>query len=365
GLLADAIRKGSRQLAVHQDSRRVVVEGGGIDRDLPPGAARDRHAQLEREVQLRFGDAGGLPQSAEDLRCIFGSLEAQLSPAIVAAAGALHDEGDRQLPGQGLQPVRVFDLAHEAQRKAVRVQPTLLPGAVLHHLDDVATGPDGDALRCRVQALGRDLLDLEGEHVALEGELARPGRILELGAQAALDDRPGGAVGIRVEHGDAVAQVTRGQGHHAAELTAAEDAEGGAGEDGHVGRPRCGVVAAPAAMGPAALQSSRWESTSSRRASRQAWRRSRSAASWRARMLAAWKAALMAPAFPMAWVPTGVPFGIWTIDISASTPARMVVGTGTPRTGRRVLLATIPGRCAAPPAPAMRTRSPRPAASVA
>src|SRR5690606_39466506 len=75
GLLADAIRKGSRQLAVHQDSRRVVVEGGGIDRDLPPGAARDRPAQPEREVQLRFGDAGGLPQSAEDLRCIFGSLE--------------------------------------------------------------------------------------------------------------------------------------------------------------------------------------------------------------------------------------------------------------------------------------------------
>ena len=38
-------------------------------------------------------------------------------------------------------------------------------------------------------------------------------------------------------------------------------------------------------------------------------------------------------------------------------------GTGTPMTGSGVAEATMPGRCAAPPAPAMMTSMPRPAAS--
>ena len=53
------------------------------------------------------------------------------------------------------------------------------------------------------------------------------------------------------------------------------------------------------------------------------------------------------------------PFGIWTMDSKASTPWSAVAGTGTPRTGTSVLAATIPGRWAAPPAPAMMTKSPR------
>ena len=40
-------------------------------------------------------------------------------------------------------------------------------------------------------------------------------------------------------------------------------------------------------------------------------------------------------------------------------------GTGTPRTGTIVLAASIPGRWAAPPAPAMIARNPRPAAASA
>ena len=43
-------------------------------------------------------------------------------------------------------------------------------------------------------------------------------------------------------------------------------------------------------------------------------------------------------------------------------PSRCFSGTGTPMTGSGVTAASIPGRCAAPPAPAMMTRSPRAAA---
>ena len=65
----------------------------------------------------------------------------------------------------------------------------------------------------------------------------------------------------------------------------------------------------------------------------------------------------------MASVPTGTPRGICTIDSSESTPRSTRLSTGTPSTGSIVIDASIPGRCAAPPAPAIRTSSPRPSAS--
>ena len=67
----------------------------------------------------------------------------------------------------------------------------------------------------------------------------------------------------------------------------------------------------------------------------------------------------MAPAWPIASVPTGTPAGICTIDASESMPLRWRDGIGTPSTGSSVFAAAMPGRCAAPPAPAMSTCSPR------
>src|SRR5713101_35417 len=62
---------------------------------------------------------------------------------------------------------------------------------------------------------------------------------------------------------------------------------------------------------------------------------------------------------PMASVPTGTPLGICAIERSESRPLRAFDSTGTPRTGRTVFEAVMPGRCAAPPAPAMMTSMPR------
>ena len=76
-------------------------------------------------------------------------------------------------------------------------------------------------------------------------------------------------------------------------------------------------------------------------------------------------AALVAPAAPIARVPTGTPAGICTMDKSESKPLSARLCTGTPSTGTTVPAATIPGRCAAPPAPAMTTSSPRASASSA
>ena len=70
--------------------------------------------------------------------------------------------------------------------------------------------------------------------------------------------------------------------------------------------------------------------------------------------------AFLAPASPIAKVATGMPPGIWTIDRSESRPFRCLEGTGTPSTGSGVFAASMPGRCAAPPAPAMMHCRPRP-----
>ena len=72
---------------------------------------------------------------------------------------------------------------------------------------------------------------------------------------------------------------------------------------------------------------------------------------------------MTAPAFPIATVPTGTPAGIWTIESRLSRPDSASERTGTPNTGRVVIEATMPGRCAAPPAPATIALMPRPRAS--
>ncbi len=61
----------------------------------------------------------------------------------------------------------------------------------------------------------------------------------------------------------------------------------------------------------------------------------------------------------MPTVATGTPGGICTMDSSESRPLSDLLSIGTPMTGSVVNAAVTPGRCAAPPAPAMMTRRPR------
>ena len=78
-----------------------------------------------------------------------------------------------------------------------------------------------------------------------------------------------------------------------------------------------------------------------------------------ARILQARSAAFLAPESPIASVPTGTPPGICAMESSESIPESALLLTGTPSTGSVVCEATIPGRWAAPPAPAMMTFKPR------
>src|SRR5690348_12177099 len=160
--------------------------------------------------------------------------------------------------------------------------------------------------------------------------------IIEGSGEAAVHDETCRTGAIRIEHLHAVAQGARRHGGHPAQLAASKNSNGCAGNNG-------------------AHEGSSMLRTSCCLRARQARIRSRRPESFRAQIEAASKAALAAPGCPMAKVPTGTPFGICTMDSKESTPFSIVAGTGTPKTGRMVLEATMPGRCAAPPAAAMIT----------
>ena len=143
---------------------------------------------------------------------------------------------------------------------------------------------------------GRDVLEFVGDDVDGGGEVGER-RLVVIGRDgaAAATAKAGlggiGAVDVAVE-----AELGGGHGQHAAELAAAENA------DDHARAARA-VHSSSGRSATAAVCSARQRSS-----------RSATAASAVARMAAASSAALMAPARPMARVPTGTPAGIWTME---------------------------------------------------
>src|SRR4051812_37661494 len=105
-----------------------------------------------------------------------------------------------------------------------------------------------------------------------------------------------------------------GQGEHAAQLAAAQHPQGLAGQNYRGGDRRHSCITFW-------VCSARKARSFSRRSGRVL-----------AKMLIAMRAALMAPALPIATVPTGIPAGIWTIDNRESMPFKAWLSIGTPST---------------------------------
>src|SRR5262249_14580 len=135
------------------------------------------------------------------------------------------------------------------------------------------------------------------------------------------NDRPVGDLGrggvvARREHPGAVAHALGGLDEHPPELTASDHAQGR------------GRVQDSRSRGPPAAAAHKGDSpTEAVCAARYAARASRTRGYCRARIAAASKPALAAPALPIARVPTGIPFGIWTIESSESTPRSTLLST--------------------------------------
>src|SRR5690606_34512863 len=190
----------------------------------------------------------------------------------------------------------------------------------------------------RLRGFGRHVLELGRHHLNAAREVSKRGVIEIIADDGFGRNARSGAVGFVGENADIKAQLRGGLAQHPAQLAAAENADRAAGRE----RVHSGL-----------------SDTASVCAARNASTRAASVASPSARICAAIMPALAAPASPMASVPTGTPFGICTIESRLSSPFKSLLFTGTPSTGSGVIEAAMPGRWAAPPAPAMMIFSPR------
>src|SRR5690606_20982155 len=184
-----------------------------------------------------------------------------------------------------------------------------------------------------LRGVGGYVLEIEGRHLHPPGEFIQH-RAVVVAAQQQRRDVPRAGIDRRVEHLEPQPQRHARQRQHAGQLPAPEDADGA--------HRRGSSPAATVSVCCRRNPSNACAMPSSEAAS----------------MAAANSAALAAPAAPIANVATGTPAGICTIDSRESLPLRALDCTGTPSTGTGVLAAIMPGRWAAPPAPAMIARSP-------
>src|SRR5262249_20706817 len=186
---------------------------------------------------------------------------------------------------------------------------------------------------------------LVGDDVDVAGEAVERALVAVIGVGGAAHDVERGRLGVGRIDVAPQSEPRRCERQHVPELPPAQDADRAVGPE----RPGCGHAAGSWVGRSATASVWRWRQASSRAAK---------ASSARDKTPAASRAALMAPARPIASVPTGTPGGICTMEKSESTPAGAFNSTGTPNTGSVVRAAVIPGRCAAPPAPAMITLNP-------
>src|SRR5260370_683787 len=147
----------------------------------------------------------------------------------------------------------------------------------------------------------------------------------------ALGDAAHGSFGRRIEKTEMQTERVARESEHVAELSAAEDA------DGHACLPFFFA-------GGGAVEGSGLARTRPVCSARNLRKASRMARCFAPRMEAARSAALTAPDLPMASVPTGMPAGSCAMERSESRPLRARDSTGTPRTGRTVFEAVMPGR---------------------
>src|SRR5271163_257070 len=264
----------------------------------------------------------------------------RLAFAVVAEAARLQDRGAAEFADRAHQRAGILDADEGRGFETEIAQEVLLDQPVLRRGERERSGPHRLARAQEFDAGGRHVLEFERDDVDRLRE-AGERRFVRVGS-----DRRGARRVVRRRLGlgrvDVAAQadLQRCDREHPPELTGAENAERSAGREDHVG-PSVGN-----------------SGTASRRASRQAVSRASSSGSESASTEAASSAALTAPAGPIAKVPTGTPAGICTIDSRLSCPDNAWDSIGTPNTGSVVNAAVMPGRCAAPPAPAMITSNP-------
>jgi len=108
--------------------------------------------------------------------------------------------------------------------KAVRLEPLLLPGAILHDVENRGSGPNRRELDRATHPFGGDRLDLWHQHRAAAREVDHGVGVIEGRADGARRRGAGRRALVGVEDMHVVTHRTGRERRHATELAAAEEA---------------------------------------------------------------------------------------------------------------------------------------------
>ena len=171
--------------------------------------------------------------------------------------------------------------------------------AILGRRQNLRVGQDRNARCQKSGSLGRNVLEFVGDHIHIASEAVERLGVSVIGHGHPVHHIERRRVRVRRKHVALEAELRCSERQHAAKLAAAQDTDRGL-------RVQNGSVHAQESFGSSA--------TEAVCRARHASSRSLSAGSLNANTLAASSAALMAPACPIASVPTGTPGGICTIE---------------------------------------------------
>ena len=156
-------------------------------------------------------------------------LDRRLTLAVIAEAARL----EHRRPADPLDRRRKLGRrSHIGERRGADAEPgdkVLFGEPVLRGRQDFRIGQDRNARRQKRRGLRRHVLELIGNDIDIRGEAVERLGVGVIGAGDAMHDVEGGRIRIGREDVALEAEPRRGQRQHAAELAAAEDADGGLG----------------------------------------------------------------------------------------------------------------------------------------
>ncbi len=271
---------------------QAVVAARGDDRDF----AFERHE--------RFEDTGLAADVAPCGFRIAAVLDRRLAFAVVAVTARLQHRRFADALDRCRQIARRGDRGKRRGTDAEAGDEVFLGKPILRNRQDFRIRQNRNARGKKRRGLRRHVLEFISDDVDIGGKAVERFGVGVIGPRRAIDDIERRRVGRGREHVTLEAEPRCCQRQHAAELAAAENADGRAGfEHGRGGVRRWAHAPSFGASATAAVWFARQVSS-----------RLPSAGSLSANMLAARSAALIAPARPIASVPTGTPGGICTME---------------------------------------------------
>ena len=157
-------------------------------------------------------------------RYIGGGMYANLSLAVVAESGGLHDTGKER----GIHVPRIVIRCEDGERGDGKTMPdekSLFADTILGDRHAFRCGRHAHVIAQKLKALGGHVFEFGGGRRAASRELGQGCPVEIVRRDVRIRHRRCRTIVPRIQHDDFVAQALRGHAEHAAQLTAAQQAE--------------------------------------------------------------------------------------------------------------------------------------------